>query len=648
MENQPTTRAFETEVKQILDLMIHSVYSQKEIFLRELISNASDALDKRRFEENLNPDMASPEDKEIRLTPNRDLKTLTIEDNGIGMTYDEVVKNIGTIAYSGSKDFVGKLKAAQNKPELIGQFGVGFYSSFMVAHRVSLHTRKAGDPSDTGTYWESAGDGHYTVEKREKATPGTQIVLHLKDLSQDTDREGDGQMAQDFTDHWTLKEVVRKYSDFIDFPVKMKETRQEPVKDEEGKDVEGKTTEVTVDETLNSQKALWMRQPADIKPEEYKEFYKHLTHDWTEPRDHIHYKAEGTQEFASLIYIPGAVPFNYNNRDEKYGLSLYVKKVFILDRCEDLIPTYLRFLKGVVDSSDLPLNVSREILQKDRRLESIKKALVSKVLRHLKGTLDKNRSDYEGFWKNFGSTLKEGIPSDYVNKKSLVDLALFRSTHSEGWTTLAEYVARMKPEQKQIYFITGDSMTQLAKSPYLEALTDKGYEVLYGIDPVDEWVMGSLDEYQDKKFASITKENLDLDTAEEKKAKEEKRKTKEKDYDLIKSVLLGHLKDQVKEVKISDRLVSSPVCLVSGAQDPSAHMERLFEAMGQAMPKSKRILEINGDHPVFEKMAGFSEDRQKIWAQILYNQALLNEGSPIEDPTLFTKQISDLMMDAHI
>ena len=632
------TKQFQTEVKQILDLMVHSVYSQREIFLRELISNGSDALDKLRYEENTNSKLASPEEKLIRLVPDKDAKTLTIIDNGIGMTYDEVVQNIGTIAYSGSKDFINKLKAAKESPDLIGQFGVGFYSAFMVADKVTLHTRKAG--TDECTLWESNGDGSYAIEKTPKDGWGTTITLHLKTFPEEEN-------AQDFTDTWTLKQIVRKYSDFIGFPIKMRETREEPETDQDGKPIEGKTKEVTEDLTLNSRKALWQKSSSEVKSDEYTEFYKHLTHDWNPPQEHIHYRAEGTQEFTALVYVPSQVPFDYHHRDMKHGLSLYVRRVFIMDRCEDLIPHYMRFLKGLVDSSDLPLNVSREILQKDRRLEAIKKAVVSKVLRHFKQMLEKKRDDYETMWKNFGSSLKEGIPTDHANKDAVIDLSLFRSSASDKWTTLKEYVGRMKPEQKGIYYITGDSIDQLANSPYLERLKAKGFEVLYGVDPVDEWVLDAIADYDDKKLLSITKENLELDSEEEKKEREEKRKEKSQELEALTTTIKGALDEHIKEVKVSDRLVDSPACLVSGANDPSAHMERMMEAMGQSMPKSKRILEINPDHPVFTKMANVSEDRQKTWAQILYNQALLNEGSTLEDPMAFSRQISELMMSAN-
>ena len=439
---------------------------------------------------------------------------------------------------------------------------------------------------------------------------------------------------------------MRKYSDFISFPVKMLTSKQEDELDSDGKPIEGKTKTVTKDETLNSQKALWLRSSKDIQKEEYDEFYKHLTHDWQPPQEVIHYRAEGSQEFAALLYIPSALPFDYNQRDMKFGLSLYVKRVFIADNCEDLVPQYLRFMKGVVDSSDLPLNISRELLQKDRQIGGIKKAVVSKILRFLKQQLEKKRDDYEKFWSLFGATLKEGIPSEAANKDALTELCLFNTSHGDKPSTLKEYVSRMKPEQKGIYYILGENMSHIKTSPYLEKLNQKGFEVIYLTDTVDEWVMNSMSEYDSKPLQSISKEDLDLDSDSEKKAKEEEMQSQEKKFKGLTTQLQKALDEFVKEVKISDRLVDSPVCLVSGANDPSAHMEKILGAMGQETPKTKRILEINPDHPIFDKMLTMEEEKRNSWAEILYNQALLNEGSPIKDPARFSKRISELMIEA--
>ncbi|NRA66295.1 MAG: molecular chaperone HtpG [Pseudobacteriovorax sp.] len=633
------TKQFQAEVKEILDLMVHSLYSHKEIFLRELVSNASDALDKLRYEEAKNADLAtSGDEKYIRLIPNKDGKTLTVQDNGIGMTEDEVLSNIGTIARSGTKEFLKKAKEAQNSPELIGQFGVGFYSSFMVADKVRLETEKAG--SQERIIWESTGDGSFTIEKiPATGKQGTAITLSLKTFEDD-------ESAQNFADEWTLKSTIKKYSDFIEFPIKMEVTKEEPELDDEGNAIEGKTKTTIEDETLNSRKAIWLREPKDVKDEEYNEFYKHVTHDWTEPVERVFYKAEGSQEFRALMFIPSKQPMDYNYRDAKWGLSLYVNRVFIMDNCEELLPPHLRFIKGVIEANDLSLNVSREILQKDRQILAIKKALSSKILKTLKTLLTKEREKYEGIWQNFGSTIKEGIANDFANKAKLEELALFHSNETEKLTTLKEYVERMKDGQKEIYYITGESLKQVECSPYLEKLKQKNYEVLFCVDPVDEWVLQSITKFDEKDLRSITKEGLELDSEEEKKQKEEELKSKEEEYKSLLRTIQGAVAENVKEVKLSPRLVDSPCCLVSGAYDPSARMERMMESMGQSMPKSKRIMEINPDHPVFTRMQGLAEDKQKEWAEILYNQALLTEGSPIEDPMKFSKQIANLMSEA--
>jgi molecular chaperone HtpG len=423
----------------------------------------------------------------------------------------------------------------------------------------------------------------------------------------------------------------------------MKTSREEPELDAEGKEIEGKTKTVEEDETLNSQKAIWLRSPSEVSEEEYKEFYRHVSHDWNEPAERIHYRAEGSQEFTALMFVPANVPMDYNYRDTKWGLSLYVNRVFIMDHCEDLVPSYLRFLRGVIDSSDLSLNVSREILQKDKQVQAIKKAVVGKVLKHLQTLMADKREDYEKIWKNFGSTLKEGVPNDFANKEKLEELLLFSSSAGDKLTSLSEYVSRMKKDQKEIYYLTGESLKQVQNSPFLERLKEKSYEVLFCVDPVDEWVMQSLFKFKDKQLRSITKEGLELDTEEEKKQKEETIKSKEEELKPLLETIRSAVSSHVKEVKISTRLVDSPVCLVSGAYDPSSRMERLMEAMGQAVPKAKRIMEINPQHPVFGKMKTLPEDSQKEWAEILYNQALLTEGSPLEDPMKFSRQIAQLM-----
>ncbi|MBT4762108.1 MAG: molecular chaperone HtpG [Bdellovibrionaceae bacterium] len=628
---------FQTEVKEILDLMIHSLYSQREIFMRELVSNASDALDKLRYEALTNTDWKL-NGAEIRINTDKDQKTISISDTGIGMSFDEVQENIGTIAHSGTKDFLKNAKNIKESPELIGQFGVGFYSSFMVADKVTLHTQKAG--TSEGVLWESTGDGNYSIDSVPRAQGhGTTITLHLKETNTTEDK------PQDFTDEWTIKSLIKKYSDFIEFPVKMKTVNEVPELDDEGKPIEGKTKKEESDDTLNSQKALWLKSPSEITPEEHKEFYSHVAHDWAEPLKTIHFKAEGMQEFTSLLYIPSNVPFNYFHRGSEFGPELYVKRVFIMKDCQDLIAPYLRFVKGVVDSSDLSLNVSREILQQDHQAQGIKKALVNKILKELKTTLEKDRESYVKFWNNFGSTFKEGIATDSENKEKIEKISMFYSTNSDELTTLQEYVDRMKEGQKDIYMLTGDDLDHLKTSPYLEKLKEKGYEVLLLTDHVDEWVAESLTKFADKNIVSITKENLDLDTEEDKKKSEEELKENETKYSALKDIIKKALDSDVQDVKLSNRLTNTPVCLVQASNAPSARMEKLMESMGQKPPKSKRILEINPKHPVIEKMLASEKETQSDWAEILYNQALLNEGSPLKNPHEFSEKISKLMMN---
>ena len=626
------TKKFQAEVKQILDLMIHSLYSHKEIFLRELISNASDALDKLRYESIANSELKSnTSNLHIRLRSDRDKKTLSIEDNGIGMSYDEVLENIGTIAHSGTGRFLEKIKELKDRPELIGQFGVGFYSAFIVAEKVELLTQKAGE--NEGVKWESTGDGTYTIEKASRPQGhGTSISLHLK-----------SDLEQDFTEEWSIKGIIKKYSDFISFPIKMETIREEQEKDESGKILVGKKKEIKNDETLNSQKALWLRPSSEISKEDYNEFYKHISHDWNDPLEYIHFKAEGINEFSALIYIPSQIPFDFHYREQKWGLQLYVKRVFILDHCEEIIPPYLRFLKGVIDSSDLSLNVSREMLQQDKQVQQIKKALTGKVFGRLKKWLAKDRKEYEKFWKLFGATIKEGIHSDPTNKERLMDLLLFRSTYSDQYTTLLDYVGRMQENQASIFFFSGDRYDELKESPVLEKFKNKNFEVLLMTDPVDEWVAQAIDQFQEKSFVSVLDEKLDIDTAEEKKEQEEKIKQAEDAMGPIIKVFKDELKEELQDAKISTRLVSSPVCLVSSEKAPSARMERIITALGQQGSKIKRILEINPDHKVIQKMNTLDTDDQKNWAKVLYSQALLQEGSPIENPVEFSKELGRMM-----
>ena len=610
--------------------MIHSLYSHKEIFLRELISNSSDALDKLRYE-SISDSELKASNLHIRLNPNKEDKTLTIEDNGIGMTHDEVLENIGTIAHSGTGRFLEKMKEIKDRPELIGQFGVGFYSTFMVASKVELLTQKAGE--NEGVKWESTGDGTYTVEKTSRPQGnGTSITLHLK-----------SELEQDFTEEWTIKEIVKKYSDFISFPIKMETVRKEQKKDKSGKVLIGEKEEIKNDETLNSQKALWLRPSSEISKEDYNEFYKHISHDWNDPLKYIHFNVEGINEFSALIYIPSQIPLDFHYREQRWGLQLYVKRVFILDHCEEIVPPYFRFLKGLIDSSDLSLNVSRELLQQDRQVQQIKKALTGKVLGRLEEWLTKAREEYEKFWKLFGAIIKEGIHSDTANKDRLMNLFLFKSTHSEKYTTLSEYVDRMQEKQTSIFFFSGDRYDELKDSPVLEKFKNKNFEVLLMTDPVDEWVSQAIDKFQEKTFVSVLDEKLDIDTEEEKREQEEKIKQAQDAMKPIIKVFKDELKEELQDAKISTRLVSSPVCLVSSEKAPSARMERIITALGQQATKTKRILEINPDHKVIKRMKTLDVVDQKNWAKVLYSQALLQEGSPIENPVEFSRELGKMI-----
>jgi molecular chaperone HtpG len=637
-----TVKKFETEVQQLLDLVIHSLYSNKEIFLRELISNASDAIDKIKFESHSNMELLEGNsDWKIKLHADKEAGTLTITDNGIGMSMDEVAENIGTIAKSGTKSFVAALKEQNlaDNPELIGQFGVGFYASFMVADKVVLTTRKAGG-KEFGCRWESTGDGSYSIEECEKETRGTEIVLHLKDD------------MKEFLEEWKIRSIVKKYSDYVQYPVVMDITRTEPVKDAEGKVIEGGgTIEKTTEETLNSMKAIWTRSKSEITEEEYEEFYKHISHDYDKPLSTIHYSAEGVSEFKAIVYIPSHKPYDLFLRDHKKGVHLYVKRVYITDNCEALLPDYLRFIKGVVDSSDLPLNVSREILQEDVQIKRIQKSLVGKVLSTLAEMKEKNFEDYLKFYAEFGPVLKEGIHFDYANKEKLQDLLLYESSKTEKgkYVSLKEYVERMPEGQKEIYFITGMSRESVENSPYMEALRKKDYEVLYMTDPVDEWVVQAIHEYQEKHLKAIDRGDLEIDTEEEKKEKEAKKEEAKKEYGTLMEFIQETLKEKVKEVRLSSRLTDSACCLVADEMGLNATMEKILKAMNQEVPEAKRILELNPDHQILQVMTAMYEKdkadpKLKDYSELLFDQALLTEGSPIKDPLRFTRLVSELMV----
>lgn len=639
-----TTRQFQTEVQQLLDLVIHSLYSNRDIFLRELISNASDAIDKVRFEAHSNELLLEGNsDWKIKIIPDTTAGTLTIRDNGIGMSLSEVEENIGTIARSGTKAFMQALtdKAATNNPELIGQFGVGFYASFMVADKVTLETRKAGAAA-LGCRWESIGDGSYTIEEVSKEHRGTEITLHLKEE------------FKEYLEEWKIRSIVKKYSDYIQYPVVMDITRSETPKGVDGEEIEGAgTIEKVEEQTLNSMKAIWTRPKNEVSEEEYNEFYKHISHDFENPFKTIHFSAEGTSEFRAVLYIPGKKPFDMFMSDRKKGLQLYVKRVFITDHCEELIPDYLRFVKGVVDSSDLPLNVSREILQEDVQVKRIQKGLVGKVLSTLTDVKEKDFDEYVKFWKEFGPVLKEGLHFDYANKEKLQDLLLFESTTTEAgsFTGLKQYVERMPETQKEIYYITGDNRATLETSPHLEVFRAKGYEVLFLTDPVDEWVVQSLHEYNEKKLKAVDRGDVDLDSEEEKTEKEAQQEEAKKEFGDMISFVKNRLEDRIKDVRLSKRLTDSACCLVADEYGMNANMERILKAMNQPVPDSKRVLELNPGHPIMKVMSDlFKEDqgdsRLGDYAELLYDQALLTEGSPIKDPLRFTRLVSELMVKA--
>ena len=635
-------KEFKTEVQQLLDLVIHSLYSNKDIFLRELISNSSDAIDKLRFNALSNKELLNEQtDFRIKLYIDNEAKTLVIEDNGIGMTKDELEANIGTIASSGTRKFMEEIKKGNstNNPELIGQFGVGFYSAFMVADKVTMKTRPAG--GNNSWTWESSGDGSYEITEGGRDEHGTEITLSLKED------------CRDYIVEFRLREIIKKYSDFVEYPILMDITREEPELDEEGNPKEGAEKKVTItEETLNSMKAIWMRPKNEVKKEEYNEFYKHISHDYTDPLKTVHYSAEGTLEFKALLYLPSKAPFDmFQHEGVKHGINLYVKRVFIMDNCEALVPRYLRFVKGVVESNDLPLNVSREILQEDLVIKKIEKNVTSKILATLKDMMKKSKEDYIGFYKEFGKVIKEGVEVDPSNKDKIKDLLLFESSKSKPgeYISLKEYTDRMLPEQKNIYFLTGDSRSTIENSPHLEVFKKKDVEVLFMTEPVDEFILPGFGEYSDKSLKSIAQGDIDLGTEEEKKIAEEQKKEVTGKYKNLIKKIEESLKDDVKEVRLSDRLTDSPSCLVTDEGDINPQMERIFAAMNQPVPEVKRILEINPDHPVIEKMNQIFETDKKDsrvtdFSELLHNQALLTEGVVVKDPVRFSKLISDLMI----
>jgi molecular chaperone HtpG len=631
VSTQVETLEFEAEARQLLQLMIHSVYSNKDIFLRELVSNASDALDKLRLEAYHDKDLdVDVSDLHIDIEIDREQRTLTVRDNGVGMSRDEVVQLIGTIAKSGTAEFLRKLKESKDSAasqDLIGQFGIGFYSSFMVADKVTLLTRRAGE--NRATRWESSGTGTYTIESVDDAPQGTAVTLHLKP----EDAEDN---LFDYTSVWKIKEIAKQYSDFITWPIRMEVERTG-----EG----GETTREV--ETLNSMKALWARSRSEVDEDEYKEFYKHVSHDWSDPLEIIRMQAEGAFEYQALLFIPSRAPLDLFMRDRKRGVQLYVKRVFIMDDCEALMPEYLRFVKGVVDAQDLSLNVSREVLQQDRQIQAMRRRLVKKVLSTAKDMMTGKPDRYDTFWKEFGRVVKEGLLGDFENRDAILDIASFASTHdAESLTTLRQYVERMKEGQQHIYYMTGESRSLIESSPHMEAFRAKGLEVLLLTDPVDEMWVDSVREFEGKNLQSIAKGQVDLDTEEDKKTTESERDQQQKDFAALLSWMTTTLQEHVKEVRLSSRLTTSPVCIVGDAHDVTPTLEKMYRAMGQDVPHIKRILELNPTHPLVRGLQkAYAERKDDAGlgeiAELLYGMALLAEGGELSDPPRFTRLLGD-------
>ena len=626
---QPPQReklGFQAEVRQLLQLMIHSLYSNREIFLRELISNASDACDKLRFEALHNEALFESDfELKIRVHYDADARTVTIADNGVGMSRDEAIGNLGTIAKSGTQEFFSQLSGDQKKDaHLIGQFGVGFYSSFIVADKVTVHTRRAGETPAQGVRWESDGGGDFTIEMAEKATRGTEITLHL--------REG----QEDLLDGSRLRTIIRKYSDHIVQPILMKK--------EEWKD--GKQEKGTDEETVNQASALWARPRTDITDEQYKEFYKHVGHDFEDPLAWTHARVEGRQEFTHLLYVPARAPFDLWDRDARHGIKLYVRRVFIMDDAEQLMPSYLRFVRGVVDSNDLPLNVSREILQESKDIEAIRGGCTRKVLALLEELATSDKDKYAKFWSAFGKVLKEGVGEDFSNRDRIAGLLRFASTHddaAEPAVSLAEYVARMKTGQDKIYYVTADSFNAARNSPHLEVFRKKGIEVLLLSDRVDEWVVGHVTEFDGKTLVSVAKGGLDLGALEDEEEKKERESETSELSDLI-GRIKASLGDRVKDVRVTHRLTESPACLVADEHDMSGNLARLLKAAGQPAPAMKPILEINPKHPVVQRLKS-EEKKFDDWSAVLLDQAVLAEGGQLDDPATFVKRINALMLE---
>ncbi|WP_343741132.1 molecular chaperone HtpG [Herbaspirillum huttiense] len=631
MATEKQTMGFQAEVKQLLQLMIHSLYSNKEIFLRELVSNASDAADKLRFEA-INNGSLFEDDPELKIKISFDkaARTITISDNGIGMNRDEAISHLGTIAKSGTKEFFSRLSGDQQKDAaLIGQFGVGFYSGFIIADRITVETRRAGTPASEGVRWESEGAGDFSIEQITKPGRGTDIILHL--------REGE----DEFLSAWQLKSIIRKYSDHISLPILMNKEEW----DEEKKE----TVQKDELETVNQASALWTRSKSEVTPEQYEEFYKHVSHDFGAPLAYTHNRVEGRSEYTQLLYIPARAPFDLWDRNKRGGIKLYVKRVFIMDDAEQLMPVYLRFVKGVIDSADLPLNVSREILQESRDVRAIRDGSAKRVLsllEELANSEDQAQKDkYTTFWTEFGQVLKEGIGEDAANKERIAKLLRFASTHNDSDVqnvSLADYVARMKEGQDKIYYVTAETWQAAKNSPHLEIFRKKGVEVLLLTDRVDEWMLSFLTEFEGKELASVAKGGLDLGQLENEAEKKQHEETQAEYKELVEKMKTA-LGDKAKEVRVTFRLTDSPACLVADENELSGNLVRMLKAAGQAAPESKPTLEINPDHPLVQRLK-YEEARFDDWSHILYDQALLAEGGALADPASFVKRLNDMLL----
>jgi len=631
MATEKQTMGFQAEVKQLLQLMIHSLYSNKEIFLRELVSNASDAADKLRFEAINNASLFEDDPElKIRISFDKAARTITISDNGIGMNREEAISHLGTIAKSGTKEFFSRLSGDQQKDAaLIGQFGVGFYSGFIIADRITVETRRAGTPASEGVRWESEGAGDFSIEQIDKPRRGTDIILHL--------REGE----DEFLSSWQLKSIIRKYSDHISLPIQMNKEEW----DEEKKE----TVQKDELETVNQASALWTRSKSEITPEQYEEFYKHVSHDFGAPLAYTHNRVEGRSEYTQLLYIPARAPFDLWDRNKRGGIKLYVKRVFIMDDAEQLMPVYLRFVKGVIDSADLPLNVSREILQESRDVRAIRDGSAKRVLSLLEELANSDeqaqKDKYSTFWTEFGQVLKEGVGEDAANKERIAKLLRFASTHNDSDVqnvSLADYVGRMKEGQDKIYYVTAETWQAAKNSPHLEIFRKKGVEVLLLTDRVDEWMLSFLTEFDGKELASVAKGGLDLGKLENEDEKKQHEETQAEYKDLVEKMKTA-LADKAKEVRVTFRLTDSPACLVADENELSGNLVRMLKAAGQAAPESKPTLEINPDHPLVQRLK-YEEARFDDWSHILYDQALLAEGGALADPASFVKRLNDMLL----